>query len=314
MIAQEIRVNNYCDKLVSGHIFMFRFFHKIQNKIFRSIQNFPLIKYHADIAYQKSIQEHTPYLPILSKSDLNIVKEIQNKGVAITSLEALGIISSPQILQAAQKLLPNIKADINVQKHGFVVHASATQMITYPEIFLWGLEQRLLNIIENCIRLPVAYHGAYFRRDIANQLEQGSRLWHIDKEDRQVIKIIIYINDVDERTGPFQYLTQSLTTEVAKSLHYKSGYLTNKTMQNVICSDQYQSCTGSAGTVIFAATSSIFHRGKPPIDNDRFAIFFDYTAWREKYLHYTTSNLTNEFLVKYFDQLSEAQKKYIYWE
>ncbi|MEA5568346.1 2OG-Fe(II) oxygenase [Anabaena sp. UHCC 0399] len=293
---------------------MLRLFPRIQNKLLRNFIRFPLIRYHADLAYQTDIKEHLPYLPILSSHDLNIVKAIKTQGIAITSLDELGISSNLQILQLAQKLLPNIKSNIAVQKNGFVVHANAEQMIEYPEIFLWGLEQRLLNIIENYLGLPVAYHGAYFRRDIANQLETGSRLWHIDTEDRQVIKIILYINNVDEETGPFQYLPQPLTTEVAKSLNYTSGYLTDKTMQKVISPKQYQSCVGAAGTVIFAATGSIFHRGKPPSNSDRFAIFFDYTSHRKKYLYYNTSPLTNEFLVKYYNHLSEQQKKYIYWQ
>ncbi|MCF4969690.1 2OG-Fe(II) oxygenase [Nostoc sp. CMAA1605] len=293
---------------------MLRILHKIQNKTLRRIQDLPIIKYYADMAHQTAVQEHIPYLPNLSHSDINIVKTLQIQGLAITSLEELGIESNLQLLQSAKKLLPHIQPDTNIKKHGFVAHASAAQMLEYPEIFLWGLEQKLLNIIENYLSLPVAYHGAYFRQDIANQLEQGSRLWHIDTEERQVIKIIIYINDVDENTGPFQYLPQTLTLEVAKSLNYTSGYITNQTMQNTISPEQYQSCVGSAGTVIFAATSSIFHRGKPPTLNDRFAIFFDYTARRKKDLYYTTSDLTHEFLVNYYHHLSEQQKQYIYWQ
>jgi hypothetical protein len=292
---------------------MLKLFPRIKNKIFRKIINLPLIKYYADLAYQRNLKQHLLYLPSLSNHDLNIVKTIKTQGIAITSLEELCTPSNHQLIEAAQKILPELKSHPAVDKNGFVVHANTQQMIAYPEIFLWGLEQRLLNIIENYLGLPVAYHGAYFRRDIPNQLETGSRLWHIDTEDRQVIKIILYINDVDEDTGPFQYLDQSLTSAVAKALHYNSGYLTDKTMRKVISPQHYQSCIGAAGTVIFAATGSIFHRGKIPIKSDRFTIFFDYTSYRKKYLYYNTSPLTNDFLVKYYHHLSEQQKKYIYW-
>jgi hypothetical protein len=88
----------------------------------------------------------------------------------------------------------------------FVVHATNEQMMEYPEIFLWGLEQRLLNIAENYLGLPVAYHGSYFRRDIANQVEKKSRLWHMDSEDRKLFKVIVYLNDINDERGPFQYL------------------------------------------------------------------------------------------------------------
>lgn len=286
---------------------------RIKNKILKNLQTWPLLKKYHEIAYQTAIQEYIPYLPNISASDFQLVQEIKSQGVAITSLEKLGFLSTSPFIQSAHNLLPEIKSSLHVQKHGFVVHANAEQMLEYPEIFLWGLEKRLLNIIENYLGLSAAYHGAYFRRDIANQLETGSRLWHIDTEDRQVIKIIIYINDVDEQTGPFQYLPKSLTLEAVKSLKYTSGYITDQTMQKVISPHQYHSCLGSAGTVIFAATSSIFHRGKPPKLSDRFAIFFDYTARFNKFSYYQTSPLTHQFLLQYFPHLSEQQKKYIYW-
>jgi hypothetical protein len=288
--------------------------HKIKSRILRNIYEIPLLKYQNDMAYLKAIAKHIPNLPILSNTDIDIVKQLKSEGIAITSLEQLNIASHPQFFQAAKNLMPKIPPSITDDQNEFVVHANAQQMLEHPEIFLWGLEQRLLNIVENYLGLSVAYHGAYFRRDIANQLEQGSRLWHIDKEDCKVIKIIVYLNDVDEYTGPFQYIPNYLTSEVVKNLNYKSGYICDQRMQEIISPEKYQSCTGTTGTVIFAATGSIFHRGKPPIKSDRFAIFFDYTSRRRQQLFYTTSAITHEYLLKEFNHLSAQQQEYIFWQ
>ena len=50
--------------------------------------------------------------------------------------------------------------------------------------------------------LPVRYFGVAMKREIANGVIEGPRSFHIDPEDENVLKIIVYLNDVDAGTGP----------------------------------------------------------------------------------------------------------------
>ncbi|MEA5504081.1 2OG-Fe(II) oxygenase [Halotia wernerae UHCC 0503] len=293
---------------------MYTILQKVRNRILRKIDTIPFVRYQADLAYQTALEKHIPNLPVISKNDFDVIETIKDEGVVITSLEKLEIHSTLKFLHAAQNLLPKIPQSISGYKNKFTIHATSQQIMEYPEIFLWGLEQRLLDIVENYLGLPVAYHGAYFRRDIANQVEQGSRLWHIDKEDRKVLKIIVYLNDISEDTGPFQYVPPSLTSTIAQSLKYTSGYIRDKNMQELISSGNYKLCIGKSGTVIFAATGSIFHRGKPPIVSDRFAIFFDYTSRRLKQSFYGNSCLPDDDLLLLSKNLSKQQKECLFWQ
>ncbi len=293
---------------------MYQVLQKMHNKILKNIDAIPLLQHQTDLADYTALENHIPNLPVLSKNDFDLVETIKHEGVVITSLEKLGVPSTPQLLYAAQNLLPKIPQSISGHKNEFTTHATSQQIMEYPEIFLWGLEQRLLNIVENYLGLPVAYHGAYFRRDLTHQVEQGSRLWHIDKEDRKVLKIIVYLNDISEETGPFQYVPLTLTSTIAKTLKYTSGYIRDKNMQELISLENYQSCTGNSGTVIFAATGSIFHRGKQPTASDRFAIFFDYTSRRLRQSFYGNSCLPNADLQLLAQNLSEQQKKCLFWQ
>ncbi|MBD2384128.1 2OG-Fe(II) oxygenase [Cylindrospermum sp. FACHB-282] len=291
---------------------MYSLLQKTQNKILKKIYTIPFLEYQSEIAYQIAAAKHTLNLPVISSTDLDLVERIRQSGVVITSLEELGISSTPQLLQAAKKLMSEIAETVAMSKNEFAIHASSQQIMKYPAVFLWGLEQRLLNIVENFLGLPAAYHGAYFRRDIANKVEKGSRLWHLDKEARKVIKIIVYLHDTSENQGPFQYLPQSLTSKIARSLKYTSGYILDKTMQEIISPANYKSCIGSAGTVIFAATSNIFHRGSIPIASDRFAVFFDYTPRLKNYSFYGSSSLPHTDLLLLAKNLSEKQKRSIF--
>ncbi|NJN32859.1 MAG: hypothetical protein HC824_22455, partial [Synechococcales cyanobacterium RM1_1_8] len=45
----------------------------------------------------------------------------------------------------------------------------------------------------------------------------------------------------------------------------------------------YQSCIGKAGTVVLCDTAHYFHRGRPPIAQDRSAIFYSFFSRRPKH-------------------------------
>lgn len=287
---------------------------KARNKIIRKLTQIPFVQAKSELVYQTALNKHLVNLPVISTSDRTLVETIKRDGVVITSLSALGIPSNPHFFQVAKKLMSEIPKSISGQKNEFVVHATSQQMMEHPEIFLWGLEQRLLNIVENYLGLPVAYQGVFFRRDIANEVAIKSRLWHIDMEDRKVLKIIVYLNDVNDDGGPFQYIPQSLTSTVARSLKYRSGYIRDETMQQALSPSNWKSCTGLAGTVIIAATSNIFHRGKIPVADDRFAVFFDYTSRQPKQPLYSTLSLNQENLLSLVNNLSSSQKNCVFWQ
>ncbi|MGD1911421.1 MAG: 2OG-Fe(II) oxygenase [Rivularia sp. (in: cyanobacteria)] len=292
-----------------------RIVYKVRNEVSLNTRQVPFLCNQAETNYREARKQHSNNLPIISEYELDLVEKLRTEGVAITSLEALSIPSTEQMLDAAKSLMPKIPRSISENKNEFVIHATPQQILEHQEIFIWGLEQRLVNIVENYIGLPVAYHGAYFRRDIVNKVQLKSRLWHIDPEDRKVLKVVIYLNDVDENNGPFEYIPQSLTSKLVSSLKYTHGYVQDKTMEKVISPSHFKSCTGIPGTVILAATGSIFHRGKIPVSSDRYAIFFDYTSRKPiVHNHYGASFLSNEDLQLLGKSLSSQQKQCVFWK
>jgi hypothetical protein len=287
---------------------------KVFNRFLRKIYQTPFIKNPRERNYQTVLEKHFYNLPIISNNDLNLVEKIKREGIVVTSLASLSIPSTPQILQAAKALIPKLPQADTSKNDEYVVHANSQQMMSYSDIFFWGLQERLLNIIENCLGLPVAYHGSYFRRDFANKVQRKTRLWHKDIEDPHFIKIIVYLNDVDEDGGPFQYIPNDLTDEVCKTLKYKYGQISDNVMQKVVNSSIWQTCTGSAGTVVIANTGNILHRGKMPVASDRYSIFFDYTSRLPKFPFYCQSCLPKENLLLLADKFSKRQKECVFWQ
>ena len=291
---------------------VFQFLKRIRKRILREILQIPFFRSLSELAYQRAIKKYASNLPVISPTDFAIVDALRREGIFVTSLEILEIPSTSLLLHASKNLLPEIFKIYPSSKKQYIIHASSTQLMEYPELFLWGLEERLLNIIENYLGLAVAYHGLYFRRDLANGIQRKSRLWHIDREDRRMLKIIIYLNDVSDDGGSFQYIPKSLTSLTSRLLKYNYGYIEDKAMEEIVPQSEWKSCPGSSGTVIFADTASIFHRGMVPVVSDRLSIFFDYTSRQPKNPHYCKSSFSVNELLILAKMLSKRQKKCIF--
>ena len=186
---------------------------RVRNRVLREIFQIPVFRVPSKLAYEAALDKYVDNLPKLSPTELTLVDAFKSEGIFVTSLEALAIPSTPLLINAAKKLLPKLPKTLSNHKNEYVIHATSAQIMEYPELFLWGVEERLLNILENCIGLPLAYHGLYFRRDLANKIQVKSRQWHIDMEDHCIVKVIVYLNDVSDGGGPFQYIPKIKVSE-----------------------------------------------------------------------------------------------------
>jgi hypothetical protein len=238
--------------------------------------------------YQTFLQHHKPDLPELSTQDLEIARTLATKGICITSLDALQLPHTDNFLAAAQNLSDELAqmAALPKYKGKHTLTATAEQIMHYPDIFLWGAQERLLRIAEHYLKLPVAYDGLSYYFSIANGLEAGPRKWHRDKEDWHMIKVGVYLNDVDSLGGPFECVTPEANIKICKQAKQRYQIFRDNELKGFLREDPQTwrtSCIGSRGTVIFVDTAHYYHRGRPPVTQDRSAIFFGYFSLRPKH-------------------------------
>jgi hypothetical protein len=234
--------------------------------------------------YQKALKSHAIQPLHLDDQDKNIVQALEHKGICITSLEALGLPNTAAFLKDAQSITVALQDNASLSSGDrHEIHASKAQLLSHPAIFCWGLNERLLAIVEQYLGLPVAYDGTSCFLSAANGKEFGARAWHRDREDRRMVKICIYLSDVDEDSGPFQCLPPELNAQVCKSIKHRYQPILNQEMQQffpeAVAAEQI-SFSGQAGTVIFVDTAQFYHRGKPPTHKPRAAVFFSYFSRR----------------------------------
>ncbi|MGY3444677.1 hypothetical protein [Bradyrhizobium sp. USDA 4473] len=233
----------------------------------------PQVASRLDASYEKTKQQYARHVPAIGGNDQAIVEGLRTSGVFVTSLEQLNLPGTEHFLQQADALE---RQHLPLRRS---FQAGADAIMAHRQIYHWGLHGRLLDIAENYLGVPVGYDGINIFFTLADGRENGVRLWHRDGEDRRMLKIAVYIHDVDEGNGPFQVLRRRIPAYD----HLPSGrfpeltqHQLEETLPDFDMARDVVTCTGKRGTVIFSDTASFYHRGMPAIRRDRYAIFLNY--------------------------------------
>jgi phytanoyl-CoA dioxygenase PhyH len=129
-----------------------------------------------------------------------------------------------------------------------------------------GISDASLGIVNAYRGQPVQlfYLDNWFTRPYAGADERiASQRWHRDPEEEHVVKVFLYLSDVTEGAGPFEYVKGSPPGN-------RFGHLwpwgegkakpTDEEMAGAAPAEERVTLTGPAGTMIFCDTSG-FHRG-----------------------------------------------------
>jgi hypothetical protein len=92
----------------------------------------------------------------------------------------------------------------------------------------------------------------------------SSQRWHRDYNDKHLLKVFLYLVDVDENMGPFQYVAGShpggTYADAWAWQPLGQNYPTEEELEGRIPPTAVQTFTGPAGTLLFCNTAG-FHRG-----------------------------------------------------
>jgi hypothetical protein len=163
-----------------------------------------------------------------------------------------------------------------------------------------ALDTKLLEVVAGYMGLCPRLSAIYGWLNVpTNDKPQASQMWHRDPEDLRLIKVFIYLNDVDDETGPFTYVPKTHAKGVLAATsvsHVDRKRILDEEMNQIFPEALHRVCTGSAGSVILADTVG-FHRGGRPKSRNRLVLTFTYTSsWpKESWLrldHFPTWPMT----------------------
>lgn len=113
---------------------------------------------------------------------------------------------------------------------------------------------------------------------VENNLGSGGG-WHRDTVNKRQFKAIMYLNDVGEENGAFQYVSgtqfkKSVVNGIVKNgLRHNHNRFSEEEISALLKNEELEVCTltGKAGSLILVDTSGI-HRGSPIQQGERYAL------------------------------------------
>lgn len=108
----------------------------------------------------------------------------------------------------------------------------------------------------------------------------GSQQWHRDYNDQHLVKVFLYMGDVDEGTGPFEYVPGSVDGPYGDAWPWEplgEVYPRAEEFDRRIPSDAVRTLTAPKGTLILCNTSG-FHRGGFATDKARLMGVLNFTS------------------------------------
>jgi hypothetical protein len=147
-----------------------------------------------------------------------------------------------------------------------------------------GISDRMLAIANTYLGMwtKLTYVDQWYTVPMPGGLDRrASQLWHRDSADKHLLKVFVYLNDVDEGAGPFEYVCGS-----ARKGPYSGEwpwrplgnfYPPQDELRERVDESAVRTLTGPAGTMIFCDTSG-FHRGGFATERPRSLRIFAYSS------------------------------------
>lgn len=234
----------------------------------------------------------------LSSVERSIIDTLNSDGIAITSVEELFEDQSQfQSLDTATKVLlenrkqeiDDLKTQVNDPAIGsktFNLEMLGSELTFDSEsIFAqFALNPRLLNIANAYFQMyaKLRYYNVW--KTFASQgMARESQLWHFDREDNYILKLFLYLDDVDEGAGPFTYAPgthrKGRFRSIEPEFFMEGGVRRTKDeqMDAAFPKEKWKRGTGKKGTIIFADTRG-FHKGGEARTKDRLMYTCMYTS------------------------------------
>jgi len=279
--------------------------HRRKGFIQRSVWEASPLAAWGDSRYEARRSLHAGQLPRLSRAHRGVLGDLRETGVAVRTLDL-----PPAVLDSALSFIARLRSQ---QTDAPCAKTTSHELAWDPDLFVWGLSEELLDLAECHIGLPPRYLGVEVKREIVNPAEghghAAVRRWHLDHEDRRILKVIVYLSDVDSESAPLEYIdlptSEAILRRRGRPRSYRAARLDEAVRAEVPVADRRQ-VTGPRMTAIYVDTGRVLHRVRPPTGSERYSVTFAYSS-RSPHLTYSQLTLPSAALRKLRNRLSPRQ-------
>tara|TARA_A100001011_G_C14183999_1_gene788182 strand:+ start:339 stop:1139 length:801 start_codon:yes stop_codon:yes gene_type:complete len=145
-------------------------------------------------------------------------------------------------------------------------------------------DKNIKGIVDNYLEVKnFLYNSSIWCDKKVISSKKDTQLWHKDGDDLKLIKIFIYLNDIDENKGPFCYIKSTHSEGRLSNVNFDSetNFRANEEhFEEEVFKKKYIEVTGKQGTLIIADTKG-YHRGKSLLEDRRQMIILTYLSERK---------------------------------
>lgn len=227
--------------------------------------------------------------PRLAGEQARVLADLKEKGIALTSVARLLGTSTlySELLTAVDGLERERSEEIRAArtlangpdgtaKKTFLLELLGELPVLDPDSIYtrFALQNEILEVANGYFEMFTSLRHYNVWRTFTSQGEaRQSQLWHVDREDHYVLKMFLYLSDVDEGAGPFTYApgTHARGRVRCQPAYSSEGHIKRSTdaqMAEVVPPDQWIKGIGPQGTILFADTHG-YHKGGESRTQDR---------------------------------------------
>ena len=250
-------------------------------------------------------ESHRPHLPSIGPKHRRLVEELRESGICVTRWDQMGLPGVDE-LKPLLLDLADVLADRSPRGSHSVL-LGRDEMLQDLALWRWGLQPQVLDLVENYLGVPVRYFGPLVHRECCDGRVVDTRQWHRDIEDRRLLKILVWLNDVDTEGGPFTFVTRGHSQKAARELHYVGGFVSDERFAESVPRKSWRQATGPRWTAGIPDTAQIFHRAAPPTARDRFSVTFTWMT-RHPWATIATAPWRPDQVKRCIDGLDDRQR------
>ncbi len=234
---------------------------------------------------RKAIRYYQKQKPHLDAIQKRITDDLAKNGIAIAHIQEL--LPDENMLEKLQQYAGDLEknADVKTNKEFLKFYFDDVPELNLENPFIQlALQDSILNTVNSYMGMRTKFYYFTLNKTMPRGGDSKaiqSMRWHRDPEDKKMVKVFMYLNDVDETTGPFVYIPET---------HFegKLGYLfppepprgalpPPEEIAKIIPESKIKTCVGKAGTIIFCDTRGI-HRGGHAISKERIMLTLGYSS------------------------------------
>ena len=233
------------------------------------------------LANRLSRRRYAHQQPVLTELQRDVVDRLRKEGYATLSLADL--IEDPSLSKEldadAGHFIRDTEAGLRHEQEGggstlrrragkeFLVrkYAWGVQLGVDDPWLRLGIHPRLLDLANAYLEMwsKLEYVDVWYTPPAREEERRSSQRWHRDFNDRHLLKAFVYLVDVDEETGPFEYVPRSAPGGELEQLWPWRPLGDNYPPEDKLAQridDRAVTFTAPKGTIIFCNTAG-FHRG-----------------------------------------------------